>query len=169
MSMLGGVRLKIKSVCLGAAIVCLLLLSGCGIQGDTRALIDLPVSVQSHLSPLSKRTTLVHQLPTKTSARTILYVSPSEKYAIDQFRSVWTQLSTKPAVVWTGTNEATAQSAWTREGFTTDPLPSTVTSYVTTSLATPDAYAEQSRNSWAEIPGILPASETAQWVSFFTH
>ncbi|WDL99802.1 hypothetical protein [Alicyclobacillus sp. ALC3] len=161
--------MKLTSLCLGTSIVIALLLSGCGTQATNKTLISLPVSVQSHLSSLSKRENLVHKLPSKATAQTILYISPSEKYAIDQFKSIWSQLRKQPAVVWTGTTKSTVRTAWKQDGFTTDPLPSTATTYIAKNIPTPDTYAEQNPTSWAEVPGVLPASEAAQWVPFFAH
>ena len=161
--------MKLTSLCLGTSIAIALLLSGCGTQATNKTLINLPVSVQAHLSPLSKRENLVHKLPSKTAAQTILYISPSEKYAIYQFMSIWPQLNQKPAVVWTGTTKSTVQTVWKQEGFTTDPLPSTTTTYISKSIPTPDAYAERSPTSWDEVPGVLPASKASRWVPFFTH
>lgn len=156
------------------------LVTGCGIKqtgaSSQAPKIDaiteiLPQSVQAHLSSAQSREHPVKKLPLQlnigTNTKSILYIASNEGYAIHQFVQVWGQLKQKPTVVWTSANQSETKALWTKEGYYSDPLPSSNTYYTSSSLATPDAYVKNTKTSWKEEPGILTTSQITFWVSFF--
>lgn len=166
-----------KPVILTLMLSSMVLVAGCGTshhkQTTTSAqsntvISELPVSVSNKLSDAKKRLHHVKTLPVKQniSGKSILFLSPTEAYAIKQFRSVWPQLKHKPTVVWTGTNKSNAEAVWKREDYSQTPLSSQKTYFIQDSPPTPDAY-EKTTSGWNELPGILSKQQTHFWIGFF--
>lgn len=127
----------------------------------------LPTNIEGKLSSFSARLHTVTALPTKVKAQNVLYISPTEDYAVTQFARVWPDIKDKPTVIWTGATQAQAEGVWANTGYKFDPLPSPQTEYVTNSLPTPDAYHQVSKNTWIEMPGVLRTAEVNKWPGFF--
>ncbi|AEJ43673.1 hypothetical protein TC41_1746 [Alicyclobacillus acidocaldarius subsp. acidocaldarius Tc-4-1] len=129
---------------------------------------SLPVKVTQHLKPYASRLEHVTSLPVTVPRDTqnVLVISALTAYAIPQFQQVWSQLSSKPAVVWVGLTQAQTEQVWKQAGYSSDPLPSPVTLYESISMPVPIAY-HRVNNGWEAVPGILPPSQAHDWVAFF--
>lgn len=131
------------------------------------AVVDrLPMNLQAKLIGFEAREKRVKKLPIDVSGTNVLYISPMEQYAIQQFQQIWPRLKAYPVVVWTGVTKAQAQEIWRKEGYDSDPLPSAHTEYVSKSIPTPDAYHRDGK-AWMEVPGILPTNQLDKWETFF--
>lgn len=141
---------------------------GPSVASNVHAVVDrLPANLQAKLIGFAEREKTVKTLPIPEDGTNVLYISPMEQYAIAQFQQVWPRLKQRPVVVWTGTTETQAKSIWAREGYKSDPLPSAKTEYIQKSLPTPDSYHQTGKNTWLEVPGVLPANQVDLWVGFF--
>lgn len=157
-----------------------LLVNGCGKAQTTpihSPVTALPPTIDAHLSSYTKRITTRKALPiTKASKKggesisitgtNVLYIDPSEKYAIEQFRNIWSNLSVVPVVVWLNTTPSRATEEWKLDGYKGDPLPSMGTYYSGATMPTPDAY-HRMKSGWLEIPGVLESSQQKNWIKFF--
>lgn len=126
----------------------------------------LPGNQQAKLIGFDARKKRVSHLPIAVNGTNVLYISPMEQYAIQQFQQIWPRLKADPVVVWTGVTKAQAQTIWHKEGYENDPLPSVHTEYVPQAIPTPDAYHRDGKG-WMEVPGVLPASQLDKWETFF--
>lgn len=134
---------------------------------SVHAVVDrLPGHLQAKLIGFDVRKKRVSHLPIAVKGTNVLYISPMEQYAIQQFQQIWPRLKAYPVVVWTGVTKAQAEMVWRKEGYPGDPLPSQQTEYVSQTIPTPDAYHRDGK-AWVEVPGILPASQLEDWVTFF--
>ena len=161
------VKMMLFSIIVGAG-----LLSGCGQsqpQQTSRPVQSLPIAVQKKLSSLAQREHTTKQLPSKVSGtpKNVLYIAPTEQFAISQFINVWPTLKTKPDVIWVGTTKSSAMSMWGKEGYKDDPLPSPNTSYIQKFIPTPEAYHAKGNGEWIAAPGILPQQQVSTWTGFF--
>ncbi|WP_054970240.1 hypothetical protein [Alicyclobacillus ferrooxydans] len=140
--------------------------------------VQLPSGVTSHLTGYHQRVVTRPQLPLRHAldaggtslsihASNVLYIAPSEAYAITQYKQVWNRLTSVPAVVWTSTTPTIAHKEWLHEGYKTDPLPSHQTYYTYSNIPTPDSYHRQTKG-WTELPGVLKTSQIKQWMTFFS-
>ncbi|SIT14341.1 hypothetical protein SAMN05421799_1182 [Alicyclobacillus vulcanalis] len=134
---------------------------------SVHAVVDrLPGNLQAKLIGFDARKKRVSHLPIAVKDTNVLYISPMEQYAIQQFQQIWPRLKAYPVVVWTGVTKAQAQEIWRKEGYDSDPLPSAHTEYVSKSIPTPDAYHRDGK-AWMEVPGILPTNQLDKWETFF--
>ncbi|GMA59248.1 hypothetical protein C7445_1185 [Alicyclobacillus sacchari] len=134
---------------------------------SVHAVMDrLPGNLQAKLIGFDARKKRVSHLPIAVKGSNVLYISPMEQYAIQQFHQIWPRLKVYPVVVWTGVTKTQAETIWRKEGYPSDPLPSAQTEYVPQTIPTPDAYHRDGK-AWKEVPGILPVSQQEDWVTFF--
>ena len=126
----------------------------------------LPKSIWTHLLPYQGRVQTAQRTPTATTAANVLYIGPTQGFAITQFRSVRHKLRPTPDVVWVGTTAALAKREWRALGYKHDPLPSAQTEYLDQSLPVPDAF-HKNRTGYAQLNGVLRPNQADQWVRFF--
>ncbi|QSO50147.1 hypothetical protein [Alicyclobacillus mengziensis] len=137
----------------------------------------LPSGVASHLTGYEQRIVVRTKLPiryaldpsgTYLSIRStnILYIDPTEAYAITQYKTIWYHIKGVPTVVWTNTTKSIAAKEWLSEGYKTDPLPSKQTLYTNIQIPTPDSYHLHGK-SWSELPGVLKSNQVTEWTTFF--
>ena len=126
----------------------------------------LTSAIYTHLSNYRQRIHAVVRLPIPVGGENVIYISPASGYAIAQFHQVWSHIN-KPTVVWLHTTALQAKTDWSALGYTSDPLPSANTSYVSQLIPEPDAYHHTPSKGWVELPGILKPSQTHDWIKFF--
>jgi hypothetical protein len=179
-----------KPLMLVLAVAVLTTVSGCGHspdpdlnQVDNAAVSYVPPQTTapspSHLVALTRRISVVQNLPITQavdqagnartiSAQAVLFIDPSQAYAINQFNQIWDKISPRPAVVWMHTTPRIAANTWKAEGYSGDPLPSNVTLYTDRSVPTPDLYRANGA-TWFEIPGLVSPTDVEQLASFLGH
>ncbi|MDP9729887.1 hypothetical protein FY534_14035 (plasmid) [Alicyclobacillus sp. TC] len=145
------------------------MITGCGSKPTPVSNVVIkktPQNVSDKLIPVKEREMYVKDLPTKVDAENVVYLSPFEGFAIQQYAAVWPKLKPEPAVVWVGCDQVIAEKAWKTEGFSVDPLPSQKIFYDPQFLATPVAY-HKTKDMWLELPGILNDQANKTWIAFF--
>ena len=128
----------------------------------------LTSAIYTHLSNYRQRIHAVVRLPIPVDGENVIYISPASGYAIAQFHQVWSHIN-KPTVVWLNTTALQAKADWSALGYTSDPLPSAITRYVSQLIPEPDAYHHTPSKGWVELPGILKPSQTHDWIKFFAN